>query len=162
MALAGRPFFFRERGVQNAAHIRPAQTQRVRAGKFASERIAEQNARSFTRQTIAVAETSVGQRPRRHIQRQPMGRVRRAKGAARDPKTNPIKFVTLNDGDFGRVSGIGRVRVVREVVFQAQALRWHPAKGTALRQSVLPQFTRRARVRIDAGHSDDGDGGVHG
>ena len=33
--------------------------------------------------------------------------------------------------------------------------------GAPLGERVLPEFTRRARVRIDARHADDGDG-IHG
>ena len=90
-----------------------------------------------------------------------MRQVRRAKRAADHTKSDAVKFVAFDDRHLGCISRVRRARVRGKIIFQPQAFRRQAAERAALGQHVFPQFTRRARVRIDARHADDGDGGIH-
>ena len=161
-ALSGGPFFFNERGVEHSAHIGPAQSQRVRARKFAGERVAEQNAGRFARQSIAVSETGVGQRTRRDVECEPVREVRRAEGAADHAESDAVELVAFDDSSLGQVRAVGRAGVGGEIIFEPQPFRRHAAECAALGEHIFPQLTRRACVGIDARHADDGDGGGRG
>jgi hypothetical protein len=151
------PAFGGESRGEHAPHIGPAQPQKVRAGEFPGQRVAEQHAGGFAGQPPAFGETRVGQRLGRHVQREPVRQVRRAERAAHHAKRDAVKFVALDYRGLDRVGAVGRAGVGGPVIGRAQPLRRQPAEGPALRQRVFPQFTRRARVRIDAGHAHDGD-----
>src|SRR5205807_8979458 len=97
-----------------------------------------------------------------HVQRQPVGRVRRAVGAAHDLEAHPIELPALDDGGFGDVGLVRRGTVRGEVVVRGEAFGGEAPEGAALGQRVLPQFLWRARVRIPAGHPDYRYGGFHG
>ena len=90
-----------------------------------------------------------------------MRQVGRAKRAADDPEGDTVELVICDHRAFSGVGAIGRGGVHRPVILRAQPLGRQPAESAALSQNILPKLDRRARVRIDAGQTDDGDRRVH-
>ena len=155
------PLFLRQRRVEHAPHVGPAQPHEVGAGKFARERVAEQHAGGVARQSLAFRKTRVRQRLGRHVQREPVRQVRRAIRAAHDAERHTIKFVAFNHRALEGVGVIGSLRIGGKIIFGAQPLGGQASERAPLREHVFPQFARRPCIRIDAGHADDGDGRSH-
>ena len=88
-----------------------------------------------------------------------MRQVSGAKGAADNTKGHPVEFVTFNHRSFGRVRAIGRRAISAEIVLGSEPFGRQAAEGPSLGQHVFPQLSGSARVGINAGHSDDRDGG---
>src|SRR5947209_13203220 len=89
---------FLKYGGEHAADIRPAQAQKVGAGKFAGERIANVNGRALTLLTSGSRQLGIVEGLRSDVEGEPVSEVSGKVGVLGNVKAGTVKFVIIQHG----------------------------------------------------------------